>query len=168
MGMCRGYRFFIFPSLGQLWWGAGGGEGGGSHLPRAAPVRGRGEGATGKGWRGQLMSADPQMEMRQSPAASRPFSLSPSLEKEGRGFIYPMEMGLGRHELTPAQKSLYQRSRERNGETANAAPPRPTEEHLKKSPSQFPGSWEPGGEGDALGSAQGEKAQGLTVPHWAF
>lgn len=68
------------------------------------------------------------MEMRQSPDASRPFSPSPSLEKEGRGFIYPMEMGL---ELTPAQESLYQHSRERNGETANAAPPRPTEEHLK-------------------------------------
>ena len=71
------------------------------------------------------------MEMWQSPAASRPFSSSPSVKKEGRGFIYPMEMGLGRHELTPAQKSLHQRSRERNGETANAAPSCPTEGHLK-------------------------------------
>lgn len=71
--------------------------------------------------------------MQQSPAASGPFSPSPSLEKEGRGFIYPVEMGLGRHELTPAQKSLNQHSRERNGETAHAAPPRPVKEHLANS-----------------------------------
>lgn len=109
----QGHRFFPSPSQGSS------GE------------RGREEGATGEGCRRQVRSPDPQVDMQQSPAASGPFSPSPSLEKEGRGFIYPVEMGLGRHELTPAQKSLYQHSRERNGETAHAAPPRPIKEHLK-------------------------------------
>lgn len=103
--------------------------------------------------------------MQQSPAASGPFSPPPSLDKEGRGFIYPVEMGLGRHELTPAQKSLCQHSRERNGETARAAPPRPIKEHLKNLLANSLAPESQVGKGMLWAVLSGGKAQGLLGPH---
>lgn len=53
-------------------------------------------------------------------------------------------------------------TRDRNGAAANVAPPCPMKERLKSPLVKSPAP-ERQARGDALGSVQGEKAQGLTV-----